>query len=159
MRSCEANEVENTAVNHLRPAPAQPTIKPSHLHLVTAHDLRDLSDVLARRHVPADLESKLIKLAKGDLVLRSIEKNCRTIIALLQASQEGSFRQASREERERLLRVLAYVRKDDDAISDYRQDGFIDDQQEVRTVTSDLGPLLEEFKAWRLRNQVPGMWR
>src|SRR5882724_8622363 len=96
MRTCEANEVENMAVSHLRPAPVQPTIKPTHLHLVTAHDLRDLSDALA----------------KGDLVMRSIEKNCRTITALLQASQESSFREASREERERLLRVLAYVHKD-----------------------------------------------
>jgi hypothetical protein len=155
MRTCEANEVENK-VSHIR---GQPTIKPSHLHLVTEHDLRDLSDTLVRRHVPADLESKLIKLAKGDLISRSIEKNCRTIIALLQANQEGSFREATRAECERLLRLLAYVRKDDDAISDYRQDGFMDDQQEVRTITTDLGALLEKFKAWRLREQVPGMWQ
>jgi len=158
MRTCEANEVENKVVSNLRPAPMKPTIKPSHLHLVTAHDLRDLSDALARGHVPSDLESKLIKLAKGDLVSRSIEKNCQTIIALLQVSQEGSFRKGGQEERERLLRVLAYVRKDDDAISDYQQNGFIDDHQEVRAVTSELGALLQEFKAWRLCHQVPGMW-
>ena len=110
-------------------------------------------------HVPPDLEAKLIRLAKGDLISRAIEKNCRTIIALIQASQEGSFREANREERERLLRVLAYVRKDDDAICDYRPDGFVDDQQELRAVTTELQRLLQEFKAWRLCHQVPGMWQ
>jgi len=159
MRTCELNEVENSAVRHFWPGTGNPSFKPSHLHLVTAHDLQDLRAALARGHIPPDLEAKLIKLAKGDLVLRSIEKNCRTIIALLQASQEGSFRAASPEERERLLRVLAYVRKDDDAIADYRSDGFVDDQQELRKVTSALNPMLQEFKAWRLRHQVPGMWQ
>ena len=159
MRTCEANEGENNVLSRGWLGARQPTFKPSHLHLVTVHDLQDLGDSLARGHVPADLEAKLIKLATGDLVLRSIEKNCRTIIALILASHEGSFRVASREERERLLRVLAYVRKDDDAISDYRSDGFVDDQQELREVTSALNPMLQEFKAWRLRHQVPGMWQ
>src|SRR4051794_16187099 len=101
MRTCAANELENKAVSHLRQTPVQPTITPSHLHLVTSHDLRDLSNALTRGHVPVDLESKLIKLANGDLVLRSIAKSCRTIIALLQASHESFLREATREERER----------------------------------------------------------
>lgn len=159
MRTCEANEVQNSAVRLPWPAARQPELKPCHLHLVSAHDLKGLRDALARGQVPPDLEAKLNRLAKGDLVFQSIEKNCRTIIALLQASQEGSFREASRVENERLLRVLAYVRKDDDAIPDYRSDGFIDDQQELRAVTTDLYPLLQEFKAWRLCHQVPGMWQ
>ena len=53
---------------------------------------------------------------------------------------------------------VAYVRKDDDAIPDYRPKGFADDPQEVRVVTTQLSPLLQAFKAWRLRHQVPGMW-
>src|SRR5580765_4365988 len=134
MRTCEANEVQNNAVRLPWPAAKQPEFKPCHLHLVSAHDLRDLGDALSRGHVPPELEAKLNRLAKGDMVHRSIEKNCRTIIALLQASQGGAFREASRAECERLLRVLAYVRKDDDAIPDYRSDGFIDDQQELRAV-------------------------
>jgi len=129
------------------------------LYLVSAHDLQDLGAALACGRIPLDFEAKLIRLAKGDLAWQSIERNCRTIIALLQASQEGSFREASPEERARLLRVLAYVRMDDDAISDYRSDGFVDDQQELREATSALNPLLQEFKAWRLRHQVPGMWQ
>jgi hypothetical protein len=50
------------------------------------------------------------------------------------------------------------VRKDDDAIADYKPGGFVDDQQEVRAATQQLGPLLTSFKAWRLRHQVPRMW-
>jgi hypothetical protein len=159
MRTCETNEVENFPARHPLPAVKQSPFEANHLHLVTTHDLQSLRDALARGQVPTDLEAKLISLSKGDLVLRSIEKNCRTIIALLQASQEGSFRKASHEESERLLRVLSYVRKDDDAICDYRPDGFTDDQQEMRAATTKLSPLLQEFKAWRLRHQVPRMWQ
>jgi hypothetical protein len=159
MRTCELNEVENNALTHLWPGAGHASFKPSHLYLVTVHDLQDLRAALARGYIPPDLEAKLIRLARGGLAWRSIEKNCRTIIGLLQASHEGSFRAASPEECERLLRVLAYVRKDDDAIPDYRADGFVDDQQELREVTSGLNPMLQEFKAWRLRHQVPGMWQ
>jgi len=128
------------------------------LHLITAHDIEALRNELARGHVPADLEAKLRQLAQGELIHRFIAQHCRTLIALVEAVQDGSFKEASRAECERLLRVLAYVRKDDDAIPDYRTDGFVDDQQEVRSVTAELGPLLQRFKAWRLRHQVPAMW-
>jgi hypothetical protein len=128
------------------------------LHLVTAHDLKSLRDELTRGNVPPDLEAKLSKLAAGNLGHRFIERNCRTIIALLQAAQQGSFKQASLGACERLLRLLAYVRKDDDAIPDYRPDGFTDDQQEVRALATELSPLLQTFKKWRLLHQVPGMW-
>jgi hypothetical protein len=128
------------------------------LHLVTAFDLQELRAALARGQIPADLEVKLTRLAKGDLALRYIEKNCRTIIALLQASQDGSFREANSAEREQLLRVLAYVRKDDD-IADYLSNGFADDQYEMRHVAAALSHRLEEFKSWRLRHQVPAMWQ
>jgi hypothetical protein len=57
-----------------------------------------------------------------------------------------------------LLRVLAYVRKDDDAIPDNRPDGFVDDQQEIRAMLNEMGGLLQSFKMWRLRHQVPEMW-
>ena len=51
--------------------------------------------------------------------------------------------------------MLAYVRKDDDAIPDYLPSGFMDDQQEVRAAAMELGPLLQAFKAWRLCHLVP----
>ena len=135
-----------------------PSLRPTHLHLVTTHDLENLRIELSRGNVPSDLEAKLNRLAMGDLSHRFIEQNCRTIIALLLATCEGAFNGASREECERLLRVLSYVRKEDDAIPDYRPDGFLDDQQELRAATTELGPMLQSFKVWRLRHQVPGMW-
>ena len=98
-------------------------------------------------------------MAEGSLVERYLEQNSRLFFALLVAASEGSFIRATPSDRERLLRVLAYVRKDDDAIPDYLPSGFMDDQQEVRASAMELDPLLQAFKAWRLRHQVPAMWR
>ena len=131
---------------------------PTWLHLVTPHELEDLRDELARGHVPPDLEDKLVKLRAGGLAHGFVEQQSRTFIALLQAAHAGTFAEFSPAELERLLKVLAYVRKDDDAIPDYRPDGFLDDQQEVRAATTELGRLLQAFKTWRLRYQVPRLW-
>jgi hypothetical protein len=132
--------------------------RPGLLYLVTAHDVQGLRSALARGRCPADLEAKLARLSGGSLSERYVEQNCRLIVALLLAAQQNSFTQATPADRERLLRVLAYVRKDDDAIPDYRPDGFADDQQEMRSAATELNPLLLDFKVWRLRHQVPGMW-
>ncbi len=158
MRTRETNVSEDLPIKHVRPIWRQPALMLHRLHLVSDHELQDLRHKLTRCQVPSDLEAKLIKLSQGDLAHRSIEQHCRTIIALLHAAQEGAFKEATHEDCERLLRVLAYVRKDDDAIPDYRSDGFTDDQQEIRIVTRDFDPLLQNFKAWRLRHQVPAMW-
>src|SRR5271167_546893 len=125
--------------------------RPGYLHLVTAQELQELREALARGHLPPDLETKLNRLATGELIHRSIARNCRCFAELLMAAQDGSFSEARPTDRERLLRVLAYVRKDDDAIPDYKPNGFVDDQQEVRAAADELGPLLQSFKAWRLR--------
>jgi len=134
------------------------TPRPALLHWITTEDLKALREPLARGYLPYDFLVKLRKLRRGDLSHRFIEQNCRLFAALLLAAQEGAFRDISPAERERLLRVLAYVRKENDAIPDYRPGGFTDDQQEVRAVLVELGDLLPKFKAWRLRHQVPEMW-
>jgi hypothetical protein len=158
MKTLGSNVVRDCAVSQGWPTAGQTAFRPSCLHLVTAHDLRALRDGLAKGQVPPDLEAKIATLALGDLGHHFIEQSCRTMIVLLLAAEEGAFKEATQAERERLLQVLAYVRKDDDAIPDYRPDGFVDDQQVVRAVTAELNPLLQSFKAWRLRYQVPGMW-
>jgi hypothetical protein len=132
--------------------------QPGLLYLVTPHDVQGLRSALAQGRLPADLETKLARLAGGSLSERYVEQNCRLVVALLLAAQENSFTQATPADWERLLRVLAYVRKDDDAIPDYKPGGFLDDQQEVRAAATELKPLLLDFKVWRLRHQVPGMW-
>jgi hypothetical protein len=158
MKSWRSSAVENCATDQVRSVAPMPIAQPGLLYLVTAHDVQGLRSALAQGKLPADLETKLARLAGGSLSERYVEQNCRLIVALLQAAQENSFTQATPADRERLLRVLAYVRKDDDAIPDYRPDGFADDQQEVRSAATELNPLLLDFKVWRLRHQVPGMW-
>lgn len=125
---------------------------------ITAHEVEALREALSRGCLPPDFHRKLRGLAGGDLSDRFIEQNCRLFAALLLATGEGTFREGSRTERERLLRVLAYVRKEHDAIPDCQPGGLKDDQREVRAATVELGGLLQAFKAWRLRHQVPGMW-
>lgn len=128
------------------------------LCLVSGHELQALREALTRGKLPPDFEAKLVRLAAGDLLHGSLARNCRLFVTLLLAAQHGFFKEVSRADGERLLRVLAYVRKDDDAIPDYRTGGFMDDQQEMRAAVTELQPLIESFKAWRLRHQVPGMW-
>lgn len=131
---------------------------PALSYWINTHELEALRASLARGGLPTDFQEKLRSLTGGDLSHRFIEQNCRLFAELLLAIEEGAFRSVSPAERERLLCVLAYVRKDDDAIPDYTPEGFADDQQEVRAVTVELGRLLQTFKAWRLRHQVPAMW-
>ena len=52
------------------------------------------------------------------------------------------------------------MRKHDDAIPDYKPEGLglTDDQREMRATTVALDGLIQRFKAWRLRHQVPVMW-
>ncbi len=131
---------------------------PSHLYMVTPHELQSLREALARGAVPLDLQCKLAQLAGGSLSHRFIEQNCRTLIELLEAFHAGAFHGIDRAQADHLLRVLAYVRKDDDAVPDYRPEGFTDDQQELRGALAELSPVLNAFKAWRLQHQVPAMW-
>jgi hypothetical protein len=143
----------------LRETGRQPAgLRPSSLCLVSEHELRSLRAALSNGTLPLDFEAKLIRLSEGDLTHGYIAQNCRIFAALLLAAWDGSFKEASHADCELLLRVLAYVRKDDDAIADYKTGGLVDDQQEVRAATQQLGPLLTSFKAWRLRHQVPRMW-
>ena len=133
--------------------------RPGFLYLVTANDVQEMRSALAKGSLPYDFEAKLALLGEGSLIDRHVEKNSRLFFALLLAALESSFTDATPAERERLLQVLAYVRKDDDAIPDYQPRGFIDDQEQVRAAAMELGPLLQAFKVWRLRHQVPGLWR
>jgi len=154
MKTYASRAMEDSAQSHV---PSEAPL--GALHLVGAHEVEELALALARGFVPTDLDQKLNRLAAGTLLHRHVEQNCRLFIALLQSANEGSFKGATGTERERLLRVLAYVRKDDDAIPDYKPNGFTDDQREVRAAVTELALLLEAFKSWRLRCQVPGMWQ
>jgi hypothetical protein len=128
------------------------------LQWTTPDKLEALRESLGRGHLPPDFLRKLRELAAGSLSHRFIEQHCRLFATLLLAAEHGSFREGGPAERERLLRVLAYVREDNDAIPDGQVNGFADDQREVRAASLELADLLQELKAWRLRFQVPAMW-
>jgi hypothetical protein len=158
MRTFESSVLE-TGVHHHAAAETQiAASRPGALCLLTPDDLETLRNAFAKGEVPHDFNTKLKKLAGDTLLHQFVEQNCRLFMALLMAVEHGSFREGTRAEHERLLQVLAYVKKDNDAIPDYKPNGFLDDQREVRAATTEMSGLLQSFKAWRLRHQVPGMW-
>jgi len=132
--------------------------QPALLQWITPQELEELRAALARGGLPPDFLGKLKRMTDGDLTHHFIKQNCHLFAALLMATETGRFREGGTSECERLLRVLAYVRKDDDAIPDYKNEGFTDDQREIRAATIELAELIQKFKAWRLRHQVPVMW-
>jgi len=132
--------------------------RPDFLRLVTAGEIENLRQAISRGALPPDFEAKLARLAEGDLTHRFVERTCRLFAALVLAVQDERFEAATKADCERLLRVLAYVRKDDDVVADYKPDGFLDDQQEIRAAVTEMDPLIKSFKSWRLRHQVPGLW-
>jgi hypothetical protein len=158
MKSWRTDVLDRSAAGLAWPGAPLTAAPSGHMHLVTAHDVHELRTALAKGKLPAEFKAKLAKLAEGNLSERYIEQNSQLFSALLLAALECSFLGATRAQREQLLRVLAYVNKEDDAIPDYLAGGFADDQQEVRAAAMELAPLLQQFKAWRLRHQVPAMW-
>ena len=158
MKSAQTGYLEEQAAVRGWGDGRKPMARSSELYLVTPQELAELRSSLVCGHVPLDFERKLNGLAGGDLTSGMVEQNCRLFIALLQAAQSGRFEPARPDDCDRLLRVLAYARKDDDAIADYKPNGFADDLREVRAATTDLSHLLQTFKQWRLCHQVPAMW-
>jgi hypothetical protein len=159
MRSYRSDVLDDRATNQVSHGAPPPLVRSGLGYLVTTNDVQELRSSLIKGRLPADFEAKLARLGEGNLVERYVEHNCSLFFELLLASMRGSFSGASTSDRERLLRVLAYVRKDEDAIPDYLSGGFFDDQQEVRAAATELGSLLQKYRTWRLRHQVPGMWR
>ncbi len=133
-------------------------VRPTALGLVSASELQDLEVALARGRLPLDFERKLCRMASGNLTERYVEQNSRLIFSLLVANRQGLFNELGAGERDRLVRLLAYVRKEEDAIPDYQVNGFKDDAQEIRTLEGESQALLKAFKTWRLRHQVPALW-
>lgn len=158
MEICTVGVGERAVSSVARSPAGLPVSRPALLQWITPHELEALREALARGSLPPDFLGKLKRWRDGDLGHHFIEQNCRLFAALLVAAEGGSFRDGSPAERDRLLRVLAYVRKDEDAIPDYKPGGLTDDQREMRAATDELDGLIRAFKAWRLRHQVPLMW-
>ena len=128
------------------------------LQLVGADEIQAILAAVRRGELPADFQSKLGRLRFGDLRQSAIEQHCRLFFEMLLACHGGDFHDLTVEQFELVARVLAYVRKENDVIPDYLPLGFTDDHQEVRAASSELSTVLQGFKAWRLKNQVPSLW-
>jgi hypothetical protein len=158
MEICLSGINEKTGAARIHDLALAGVSRPALQQWITPEELETLRAALARGCLPPDFLGKLRRLKDGDLSHHFIEQNCRLFAALLVAAEDRRFREAGPAERERLLRVLAYVRKEDDAIPDYHPEGLSDDQREIRSATFELNSLIQAFKAWRLRHQVPAMW-
>ena len=158
MKWLNENSIENDLNAQVGLRTAESASRQEFLYVVTPGEIENLRHAITRRELPGDFEEKLGRLADGDLTHRFVERTCRLFAALVLAVQDERFAAASKADCERLLRVLAYVRKDDDVVADHKPNGFLDDQQEVRAAMTELGALIKTFKTWRLRHQVPGLW-
>lgn len=128
------------------------------LGMLSSDEVRELRAAVANRTVPADFTNKLQTLAEGDMVMRYIAHHSVLLLEMLHAGCQGEFPWLSPSDFEQILRVLAYVRKEDDAIPDFLPSGYVDDQREIRLALTQLAPLLEAYKSWRLCKEVPARW-
>jgi len=147
MKSWRSGAVENCATDQVRSVAPMPMAQPGLLYLVTPHDVQGLRSALAQGRLPADLETKLARLAGGNLSERYVEQNCRLIVALLLAAQENSFTQATPADWERLLRVLAYVRKDDVEVMSFISTVSLEHQGPFDTFAEAFANFLSRVKA------------
>jgi hypothetical protein len=159
METCLRSIDEKVGAGRIHAPARMLASQPALLQWITPQELEELRAALARGGLPPDFLGKLKRMIDGDLTHHFIKRNCHLFSALLMERANGGFREGGSLECERLLRVLAYVRKDDDAIPDYKPEGFTDDQREIRAASIELDGLIQRFKAWRLRHQVPVMWK
>jgi hypothetical protein len=131
----------------------------SALEMVTRTEMKALSDALQREHVPADLRAKLDRLSANDPREHYLKQQSLLLASLLMSPAARSFCALHQRDCERLLRMLAYVRKDDDAIPDVWPDGMVDDHDLMRFTCTELREALNSFKGWHLSRRVPLLWR
>lgn len=126
--------------------------------MVTQAEMETLCDSLRQDHVPADLQAKLDRLRTNDPKELYLKQQSLLLASLLMSPAAQGFCTLRPNVCERLLRMLAYVRKDDDAIPDTWPDGMADDHDLMRLICTELRDALETFKAWHLSRRVPLMW-
>lgn len=136
-----------------------PKVTPAALNLVTPHELDTLRQALRSGTLPLDLCAKLDRLRADDPQEQHLKQRSALLIGLLTAVEAHEFCLVTPEDRERLLRKLAYVRKDDDAIPDSWPGGFADDWDLMRQVCGELKPVLDAYKGWHLVRRVPLLWQ
>jgi len=128
------------------------------LDMVTKAEMENLCDSLHQGHVPSDLQAKLERLRTDDPKEFYLKQQSLLLMSLLMSPAAQSYCTLRPNVCERLLRMVAYVRKDDDAIPDTWADGMADDHDLMRMTCTELRAALDTFKAWHLSRRVPLMW-
>jgi len=126
--------------------------------MVTEAEMKALCDALHQDHVPADLRAKLNRLRTDDPREFYLKQQSLLLSSLLTSPAAREFCRLRPRDCERLLRMLAYVRKDDDAIPDTWPGGMVDDHDLMRMTCTELREMLDKFKAWHLSRRVPLLW-
>jgi len=128
------------------------------LDMVSEKELASLCAALQQGRIPTDLQAKLERLRTEDPREFYLKQQSVLLSALLRSSAAKEFCLLRPQVCERLLRMLAYVRKDDDAIPDTWPGGFADDHDLMRLTCTELREALDTFKAWHLSRRVPLLW-
>jgi hypothetical protein len=117
-----------------------------------------LCHALRTGRAPADLQAKLARLSLEHPMDLYLRRQSELLISLLAAPEAAEFCRLQPDDCRRLLRMLAYVRKDDDAIPDTWAGGFVDDHDLMRMTCAQLRPALDAYKAWHLSRRVARLW-
>jgi hypothetical protein len=126
--------------------------------MVTGAELETLCDALHHEQIPPDLRAKLDRLRVDDPREYYLKQQSLLLASLLMSPAARGFCSLHPRDCERLLRMLAYVRKDDDAIPDTWPDGMTDDHDLMRLTCTELHEALNTFKSWHLLHRVPLLW-
>jgi hypothetical protein len=113
---------------------------------------------LHQDQVPADLRAKLERLRTDNPKEYYLKQQSLLLASLLMSPAAREFCLLRPNVCERLLRMLAHVRKDDDAIPDTWPGGMADDHDLMRLICTELREALDRFKAWHLSRRVPLLW-
>ena len=128
------------------------------LEMVTEAEMQALCDALHQDRVPPDLRAKLDRLRADDPRESYLKQQGWLLASLLMSPAAQGFCRVHTRVCERLLRMLAYVRKDEDAIPDTWPGGMMDDHDLMRLTCTELRKVLDTFKAWHLSRRVPLLW-
>lgn len=128
------------------------------LEMVTEAEIEALCDALHQDQIPADLRAKLDRLRTDDPKEFYLRQQSLLLALLLMSSAALGFCSLRPQVCRRLLRMLAYVRKDADAIPDTWPGGMADDHDLMRLTCTELREALDTFKAWHLAQRVPLLW-
>ena len=126
--------------------------------MVTEAEIKALNEALDQGHLPADLRAKLGGLRTDDPRELYLKRQSLLLGSLLMSPAAVAYCRLHPRVGERLLRMLAYVRKDDDVIPDTWSGGMADDHDLMRLTCRELREVLDTFKAWHLARRVPSLW-